>query len=137
MAELADDIGEVLERSLYAVAAAGEDITPQFFAQFFARHPEQQAMFFQPTVSCGAMVTEILENLLALATNEGWVTNSIHNLVIAHRCYGNFPLPLYAELLDLFVETLADLAGDGWSAEFDAAWRQVTAQLYALIAHAH
>jgi hypothetical protein len=75
--------------------------------------------------------------LLALATREGWVTTSIHNLVVAHRCYGDFPLPLYAELLDLFVETLAGLAGERWSAEYDAAWRQVTAELYALIAKAH
>jgi len=133
----ADQLGELLEQSLYAVAEAGEDITPHFFARFFARHPEQQAMFFQPTVSCGAMVSEILESLVALAANEGWVDTSIHNLVIAHRCYGNFPLPLYAELLDIFVETLADLAGERWSAEFEAAWRQVTAELYRLISHAH
>ncbi len=137
MAELAENTGEVLERSLYAVAEAGEDITPHFFARFFARHPEQQAMFFQPTVTCGAMVTEILESLLALASQEGWVNTSIHNLVISHRCYGNFPLPLYAELLEVFVDTLAELAGERWSAEFDTAWRQVTAELYALIAHAH
>ncbi len=142
MAELteiiaADRLGEILEQSLYAVAEAGEDITPHFFERFFALHPDQQAMFFQPTVSCGAMVNEILESLIALAANEGWVSTSIHNLVIAHRCYGNFPLPLYAELLDLFIETLADLAGDRWSAEFEAAWRQTTAELYTLIAHAH
>jgi len=127
----------VLEQSLYAVAEAGQDITPVFFARFFARHPEQQAMFFQPTSSCPAMVKEILDSLLALATSDGWVDASIHNLVIAHRCYGNFPLPLYAELLDLFVETLAEVAGNRWSAAFDAAWRQVTAELYALIARAH
>lgn len=137
MTELADTAGDVLERSLYAVAESGEDVTPHFFKRFFARHPDQEAMFFQPSVSCGAMVNEILESLIALATQEGWVETSIHNLVIAHRCYGNFPLPLYAELLDLFVETLADLAGPRWTAEFDAAWRQVAARLYALIARAH
>jgi hemoglobin-like flavoprotein len=137
MAQLADDIGEVLERSLYAVAESGEDITPYFFDRFFARHPDQKAMFFQPAVTCGAMVNEILDSLLALASREGWVTASIHNLVVAHRCYGNFPLPLYAELLDLFVETLAGLAGERWSDEYDAAWRQVTSELYALIASAH
>lgn len=131
------DLRDVLEQSLYAVADAGEDITPHFFARFFARRPEQQALFFQPTVTCGAMVNEILDSLLALATREGWVDTSIHNLVIAHRCYGNFPLPLYAELLDTFVDTLAGLAGDRWSAEYDKAWRAVTADLLALITRAH
>lgn len=137
MTELANELGEVLERSLYAVAEAGEDITPHFFARFFARHPEQQEMFFQPEVTCGAMVTEILDSLLALGSKEGWVDTSIANLVVSHRCYGDFPLPLYAELLEVFTLTLADLAGPRWSAGFDAAWRQVTAELYALIAKAH
>lgn len=137
MAVLTENIAEVLEQSLYAVAEAGEDITPRFFARLFARHPEQQRMFFQPTVSCGAMVNEILESLLALANRDEWVCNSINNLVVAHRCYGDFPLPLYAELLDLFVETLAELAGERWADEYDSAWRQVTGQLNALIARAH
>lgn len=137
MAVLDENIAVVLEQSLYAVAEAGEDITPHFFKRFFASHPEQQQTFFQPTVSCCAMVNEILDSLLGLATHETWVDNSIHNLVIAHRCYGNFPLPLYAELLDLFVETLAQLADDRWTDQYDAAWRQAASQLYALIARAH
>lgn len=133
----ADDKTNVLEQSLYAVAESGEDITPHFFARLFARHPDQEAMFFQPSVSCGAMVNEILESLMALANRESWVSGSIHNLVISHRCYGDFPLPLYAEVLDLFIETLAELAGERWSAEYEAAWRSATADLQALIAHAH
>lgn len=137
MAELADDIGDVLERSHYVVAESGEDITPHFFARFFAMHPDQQQMFFQPTVTCGAMVKEILESLLAIGARDGWVKPSIQNLVIAHRCYGDFPLPLYEQLLEQFVETLADLAGEHWSAEFNDAWLQVKAELYALIVEAH
>ena len=108
-----------------------------FFTRFFARHPEQQALFFQPRVSCGAMVNEILDSLLGLAAHEGWVNSSIHNLVIAHRCYGDFPPSLYAELLDVFVDTLADLAGERWNAGYDAAWRQLAAELHKLIVSAH
>ena len=134
MPAMADNIAEVLEQSLFAVAEVGEDVTPHFFALLFARHPEQQPMFFQPAASCGAMVTEILESLLALAAQEPWVDSSIQNLVVAHRCYGDFPLPLYAEVLDLFVETLATLAAERWTSEFDGAWRQVTSQLFATIA---
>lgn len=132
-----DDMANVLEQSLYAVAESGEDITPHFFGRLFARHPDQEAMFFQPSVSCGAMANEILESLLALANRESWVSGSIHNLVIAHRCYGDFPLPLYAEVLDLFIETLAELAEERWSAEYEAAWRWAASDLQALIAHAH
>ncbi len=137
MAEPADNTAQLLEESLYAVAEAGEDITPHFFERFFDRHPEQQAVFFHPTVTCGAMMNEILESLMALATQESWVPTSIQNLVVAHRSYGDIPLPLYAELLDLFVETLAGIAGERWSAEYDAAWRRQSAELLELITRAH
>ncbi|MEZ5749296.1 MAG: globin [Caenibius sp.] len=137
MAELVNHTAEILEQSLCAVAETGEDITPHFFTRFFARHPEQQALFFQPRVSCGAMVNEILDSLLGLGAHEGWVNSSIHNLVIAHRCYGDFPPSLYAELLDVFVDTLADLAGERWNAGYDAAWRQLAAELHKLIVSAH
>ncbi len=77
-------LAAILEDSLHAVTANDEDITPRFFDQFFALHPEQRANFFHPTVTCGAMVTEILQSLMALATQESWVPTSIQSLVIAH-----------------------------------------------------
>ncbi len=135
--ELANDIGGVLERSLYVVAESGLDLTPIFFRRFFALHPDQEQMFPKSSEACGEMVNEILENLLALASDESWVQLSIDNQVSAHRCYGNFSLPLYRDVLDVFVRTLEDLAGKRWSAEFDAAWRQMTDKFYALIAKAH
>ncbi len=137
MTDAGNDIGEVLERSLFAAVEQDEDLSPRFFASFFARHPEQKAMFFQPEANCPVMTGEILDSLLALAADEGWIRGSIHSLVVAHRCYGDFPLPLYREVLDLFVDTLADMAGNRWTQEYDRVWRQLTDELFTLISHAH
>ena len=137
MTDVANAIADVLEQSLHAAAHAGEDITPRFFARFFARHPDQQAMFFLPATSCPAMAFEILDTLLALAAGESWVSGSIHNLVMAHRCYGAFPVALYGDALEIYVDALAEMAGERWTADYDAAWRRVAADLLALIAHAH
>jgi hemoglobin-like flavoprotein len=132
-----DLISGVIERSLFAVAESSQDITPIFYRRFFALHPDQEELFAKASEACGPMVNEILENLLALASGESWVQLSIDNQVSAHRCYGNFALSLYRDVLDVFVSTLAELAGKHWSAEFDAAWRQITGEFYALIAKAH
>lgn len=130
-------LADILEESLYAVTENGEDITPRFFDQFFALHPEQRANFFHPNITCGAMVTEILQSLLGLATRESWVPTSIQSLVIAHRSYGDIPLALYDEALDLLVDTLAIAAGERWTSAYDAAWRQQCAALKEMIARAH
>lgn len=130
-------LATVLEESLYAVTADGEDITRRFFDRFFALHPDQRTNFFHPDSTCGAMVNEILQSLMGLATQEGWVPTSIQSLVIAHRSYGDIPLELYDEALDLLVDTLAAAAGDRWTAQYDAAWRQQCVQLKEMIARAH
>ncbi|MBK7283798.1 MAG: globin [Sphingomonadales bacterium] len=130
-------LAAILEESLYAVSANGEDITPRFFDRFFALHPDQRANFFHPDSTCGAMVNEILQSLLGLATQESWVPTSIQSLVIAHRSYGNIPLVLYDEALDLLVETLALAAGKRWTTQYDAAWRTTVRSCKEMIARAH
>jgi hemoglobin-like flavoprotein len=130
-------LAAILEESLYAVTANDEDITPRFFDQFFALHPEQRGNFFHPTITCGAMVTEILQSLMGLATHESWVPTSSQSLVIAHRSYGDIPLALYDEALDLLVDTLAAAAGERWTPAYDAAWRQQCVLLKDMIARAH
>ena len=132
-----NELVAILEESLCAVAEADEDITPHFFDRFFAEHPEHRAEFFHPSITCGPMVNEMLENLMALAMQESWVRGNIQGLVIAHRSFGDIPLPIYGKTLDLLVDTLAKVAGDRWTPEFDAAWRNQCAILKDIIARAY
>lgn len=125
---------EILEQSLYAVAETGEDITPHFFKRLFDRHPEQQAFFFHPDSTCGTMVNEMIELLMALAAGQQWVEGSTQSLVISHRCFADIDLPLYAESLDLLIDTMANLAAEQWTPQFDEAWRMQATRLNAIIA---
>jgi len=129
----ASETAQLLEQSLHAVAEADEDITPHFFARLFARHPDQKANFFHPDITCGPMVNEILESLMGLAADEGWVRSSIQELVIAHRSFGDIPLPLYGEVFDIMIETLASIAGERWTPAYEAAWRKQAATLAAMV----
>src|SRR3546814_7596121 len=69
------------------------------------------------------MVNEMITSVLALASNEAWLTNSVQNFVAAHRSYGDIPPDAYARLLDVLVDTLAQVAGSRWTDEFETAWR--------------
>src|SRR3546814_20236653 len=65
----------------------------------------------------------MITSVLALASNEAWLTNSVQNFVAAHRSYGDIPPDAYARLLDVLVDTLAQVAGSRWTDEFETAWR--------------
>ncbi|HEY9581057.1 MAG TPA: globin domain-containing protein [Rhizorhapis sp.] len=125
---------ETLERSLEAVMEAGKDITPFFYDRFFALYPEQRANFYHFESTSGTMVNEMITSVLALASNEAWLTNSVQNFVAAHRSYGDIPPDAYARLLDVLVDTLAQVAGSRWTDEFETAWRWYVSGMKALIA---
>src|SRR3546814_3671630 len=90
---------------------AGKDITPFFYDRFFALYPEQRANFYHFESTSGTMVNEMITSVLALASNEAWLTNSVQNFVAAHRSYGDIPPDAYARLLDVLVDTLDQVAG--------------------------
>lgn len=126
----------VMEESLYAVAESGEDITPHFFRKFFTTFPDQLSNFQNPRVTCGSMAIEILDTLFGVAKRDLWVPNATEGFVIAHRSYGDIAPFIYNTSLDLFIDTLADLAGNSWTADYDAAWRAQAETLKVIIAQA-
>lgn len=125
---------ELMMQSLEVVADTGQDIVPIFFDRFFAAYPEQRRSFYHPNVTCGAMVNEILESLMGMATGETWVPGSIQSLVVAHRSFGDIPLDQYSGLLDIMIKTLAEIAGPRWTPEFEAAWQEQADELKQIIA---
>src|SRR3546814_2409041 len=94
---------ETLERSLEAGMEAGKDITPFFYDRFFALYPEQRANLYHFDRTSGTMVNEMLTSVLALASHEAWMTNSLQNFVAAPHYYGEIPTSAYARQLDVLV----------------------------------
>lgn len=128
---------DAMMQSLDAVAEAGVDIVPAYFARFFAQCPADEAMFLNRAASQGAMVNEMLTMLLAQAAGEEWVPMMMRAQVTTHWDHGEIPLERYRAALDLLVDVLADTAGAGWQAEWDAAWRGQVERMFALIARVY
>lgn len=124
---------ELMLASLEAVAAADVDLVPRFFARFYGAHPQDRVMFHNPGSSHGAMVNEIMDTLLALASGEEWVELMLRNQVRTHHDHGDIPLDRYAQALDLFLDVLADAAGPAWTADCQHAWRAQADRMMAII----
>ncbi len=125
-----------MEAPLFAIADANIDIAPILFDRFFAAFPERRAVFINPDAARGRMTNETIEAMIGLATNEQWVPTTIVNFVDLHTVYGDFPASLYYAFIDLVVETLADSAGDAWTAESEAAWRIQAERLKTMVGEA-
>lgn len=124
---------DAMLHSLEAVAEAEVDIVPVFFARFFGAHPAERANFHNPASSQGAMVNEIMDTLLAIASGEEWVPLMLRNQVRTHHDHGDIALERYAQALDLFVTVLAEAAGPRWLPAHERAWREQAERMAALI----
>lgn len=113
----------IMEQSLECVADSGVDIVPLFYEHFFALHPEQRTQFQNDSHSYGTMANEIMAMLLALAEGEQWVGTMMHSHLMTHQSHGDFSPNHYTDVLSVFIDTLAAVAGDQWRPGHEAAWR--------------
>lgn len=127
---------DAMMESLEIIAGRDHDIVPPFFARFLSAHPEEEDKFFNPATSYGTMTNEIMTTLLALANDEPWVEMVTRMQVLTHHGYGGIELQRYRDVLDHFIATLADLAGDEWSPVHAHAWQAQTDRLFAMIERA-
>lgn len=123
----------LMEASLLAVAESGADIRAPLFDKFFAAFPERRASFYNIEASTPRMTNETLEMMLGLAKDKGWVWYQIAALEHTHRNYGDLPQVEYNGFVDLAVDTLAEAAGEDWTADTDAAWRRQADRLKVMI----
>jgi hemoglobin-like flavoprotein len=125
-----------MEASLIAVADRGVEIRHALFDRFFAAFPDRRATFYNLDAASRRMTDETIQMMFGLATDESWVWPLVAELVFTHRSYGPLPLGEYDRFIHMTVDALADAAGDGWSADCDAAWRRQAERLKAMIAKA-
>jgi hypothetical protein len=135
MAEVERDAA-LMERSLAAAADREAEMRVALFARFLGAYPERRPAFLHMEMTSIRMTNETLGWMLALAEQRRWVWGQVAELVFQHRNYGTLPLEEYAVFIDMAVEELGKVAGDGWSPATAAAWQRQAEALKAMIAHA-
>lgn len=132
-----NEVAATMEKTLFAIAAADQDIVPLLFKRFLETYPDQRSTFTNLEAAQGRMTNETIEALIGLAANAYWVPVTITNFVDLHRNYGNIPLELYIAFVDMLVVTLAEAAGSAWTLEQELAWQSQAKRLNTMIAQAY
>ena len=124
----------LLNASLEIAVMQSEDFAPAVFQRFFSECPSASKLFTipdpsMPPLGCGQMVFEIISLILDQAAGEAYVASYMHQIATEHSGFDVRDPEHYKAFLTALVDTLAQLAGNEWNAEFQTAWSRQCACL--------
>jgi hemoglobin-like flavoprotein len=118
------DVSNPIQHSLELATGRCADITPLVYDRLFRTHAETESMFARDTGGHikGAMLAFAIDAILDFAGERSGTFRMIACEVQSHEAYGT-SRELFFAFFDMIRETLRELLGADWSAEFDEAWR--------------
>ena len=122
---------DVITHSLELAAARAGDLTPLVYARLFAERPELAQSFGHNAKSVhGEMLARALETILDFIGDSSYAANLVAAESAAHATY-DVPPETFVTFFRVIAETLRDVLGADWTAETDAAWRELVAAMSA------
>lgn len=117
------ELEAALTASLALVADRAGDPTDAVYASLFARFPEIEPLFVGDASgqARGQMLAMALETLADLAGGRAWAANMIRAERVNHDQLG-VPDAIFSDFFTVVRDVFRDLAGEGWTAEMEAAW---------------
>jgi hemoglobin-like flavoprotein len=113
---------KLLRESFDLVVARSPRLTQRFYEILFERYPQTQSMFPPGRRSRQeAMLTEALVAVLNHLEDAAWLTGTLRALGAKHVDYGVTD-EMYGWVGDSLLRTLAEVAGDEWTPDLEAAW---------------
>jgi hemoglobin-like flavoprotein len=129
------DMHNPIQRSLELAAERCTDLTPLVYQRLFRARPETEPMFARDTSGHikGSMLAFAIDAILDFAGPRNGTFRMIACEVQSHEAYGT-SRDLFFAFFDAIAETLRELLGADWSAEFDQAWRVLLDEIEDLVA---
>ena len=112
-----------LQESLAAFEPREEELTRDFYAALFARHPGVRVLFPTDIRAQGVKLFESLRMVVNNLHDGPGVRARLAELGKRHEKYGAKP-EHYPIVCSLLLETMAKVAGPAWTAELAAEWAQ-------------
>lgn len=114
-----------ITRSLELVAERG-DPAAQVYARLFAAHPEMEKLFGGDTTGGvrGNMLTEAVTAMLDFVDRDAYGSNMMRAEIVNHENLG-VPREVFAAFYTTMRDTFAELLGDAWTNDIDAAWNEL------------
>lgn len=126
---------QLIEHSIERVAEVAGDPSRQVYARLFAQSPEMEALFVLDTDgnARGHMLSESLDCIFDFLGPRAYAPVLIQSELTNHEGFG-VPPRVFATFFNVTMETFRELLGDEWTAETDAAWGALLAELDAVVA---
>ena len=120
--------------SLEAFADAVSDPTALVYARLFAASPEMEALFVRDTDGAvrGQMLQQVFETLIDHVGGKAYSANLIRCEVVNHENLG-VPPDVFASFFRTVMEAVREAIGAQWTTEVAAAWRDLLADIDALL----
>ena len=113
---------QLLRESFEIVVERSPNLTHRFYEILFERYPQTQQMFpAGRRASQEGMLTNALVAVMDHLEDAPWLTGTLHALGAKHVSYGVTD-EMYGWVGDALLRTLAEVAGNDWSPELEAAW---------------
>ena len=125
-----------VERSLEIAAERAGDLTPRVYEVLFERQPEMLALFWRDTSGAikGEMLMRVFEAIFDFIGERQYADRLIQCEVVTHAGY-DVPPDVFQTFFGLVAEVVREACGDAWTAELDAAWRRLLADLDFYVTH--
>jgi hemoglobin-like flavoprotein len=123
-----------IERSFEIAASRCADLTPLVYERLHREHPETKTMFRTEGSELvkGSMLALTIEAMLDFAGPRTGHFRMIECEISSHDAYGT-PRDLFIAFFGVIAGTLREVLGTDWSAEIDAAWRQMLDEIEQLV----
>ncbi len=111
-----------LEASFALVAPRAAELVSRFYARLFAEHPETRDMFPSSMDAQESKLIDALSLVVRSARKLETIEPALVKLGERHAAFGAVPAH-YAIVGGLLLETMADIAGEGWTQDIENAWK--------------
>ena len=125
---------QIIETSIERVAEIAGDPSPLVYARLFAEQPEMEPLFVldREGNARGHMLMEALDCVFDLLGPRSYAPTLIQSELTNHDGFG-VPPRVFATFFRVVKETFAETLGEEWTAETDAAWVLLLAEIDAVI----
>ncbi len=124
---------DVLRSSFELVLDRQPEVTPRFYEILFSRYPQAQPLFGRRSRPEQAkMLQEALVAVVDHLEDAEWLESTLRAMGKKHVDYGVTD-EMYDWVGDSLLRTLAEVAGDEWTPEVEAAWKEAYGAIAALM----
>ena len=127
---------DLIVASFERAAELCDDLTPFVYTRLFAAHPEIEGLFIRDTDGSvrGEMLARVIEAILDFIDQRAYASYLIQCEVVTHEGYGT-PPEVFRTFFGIVAASVRALIGSDWTAEIDAAWAPLLAELDFYVTH--